>query len=238
VIKQAIAEMEELAQRISGLRQTQQHGQALARRQQSISLMLDRAERARTAVRILAPRLGSDAPSDLPASAADARSQIDSWALALDDDLSAALGGEAFAQLNDVVLRAVADLESQASQLWQRYVAHHAPHTSNEILEALTNDSRARVAVIRIRRLADLLSSLRDRTVPSSEDIDSFDQAARELHEAWATLDVETIDPQVVAFLRAANSDSGAPISTLTSDVLRWLEERGATDQYVIKPAD
>lgn len=238
MIRDAAAQMEVLAQRVAGLRQTQQHGQALARRQQSISVMLERVLRSRSAVQVLGPRLNADPPPVLPSSAITSREQIDAWAAALDDDLSAALDGDGFAQMNTAVLRAVADIESQASALWQRYVVQHAPQTSNEILEALANDSKARVAVIRIRRLAGQLAASRDLNVPSGEDIATFDNAAKDLHETWATLDVETIDREVVAFLRAANSDRGAPIVSLTADVLRWLHDRGAAQQYVVRPAD
>lgn len=237
-IREGILEVERLAQQVSGLRQAQQHAQALGRRQQSITNVLERAVRARSASHLLTRRLDPEATNQLPASAVAARASLDAWAAALDDDLVNALGGDSFAQLNDVVLRAIADLESHASQLWQRYALHHAPQTSVEILEALANDPGARVAVIRIRRLTDRLASLRDRTIPSTDDIETFDGAARELHEAWATLDVEGIDAEVVSFLRAANSDQGAAIGSLTPVVIGWLEERGAINQYVVKPAE
>lgn len=238
MIYEGVLEIERLAQRVVDLRETQQHGQALTRRHQSIAAMLERGLRARAASQLLSTRVDPDAPVQLPASASAARASLDAWGASLEDDLASALGGDSFAQLSEIVLRAVADLESQSTQLWQRYTSHHAPQTSVEIVEALANDPASRVAVLRIRRLSDQLTGLRSRPVPSTGDIDDFDRAARELREAWAALDVEGIDPEVISFLRAANSDEGAAIGSLTPVVIRWLEERGAVSQYVVKPAD
>jgi hypothetical protein len=236
VIRDGISEIEQLAQQVSNLRQTQQHGQALAKRQQTVDMMLERAIRARRSSEQLSARL--DAENSLPITAAPARQEIDSWITSLDADLAAALDGDGFATFNDTVVRALRDLDAHTAGLWQRYVTHHAPDTSAEVLEALANDPRARVAVIRIRRLSDQLKQLRERTVPSTSDIEALDTAAAELHETWATLDVESLDPEVVSFLRAANSERGASVTALSPRVLSWLEERGASDHYVIKPAD
>lgn len=236
MIRDGIAEIEQLAQQVSNLHQTQQHGQALTRRQQTVDTMLERARTASTSSEQLSARL--DEQNSLPTTAAPARQAIDSWITSLDADLAAALGGDGFAIFHDTVVRALSDLDAQTAGLWQRYVTHHAPDTSAEVLEALANDPRARVAVIRIRRLSDQLKQLRARTVPSTTDIEAFDTAAGELHETWATLDVESLDPEVVSFLRAANSQRGAAVTALSPRVLAWLEERGASDHYVIKPAD
>lgn len=237
MIREAIAELDGLAQRVTSLHQTQLHGQALTKRQQAVDMMVERALRARRSSDLLAARLESEGPFLAP-STSDARAQIATWRAALDADLAGALAGDSFATFNDTVLKAIGDLETHTASLWQRYVSHHAPETPSEVLEALANDPRARVAVVRIRRLAEQLRQLRDRTVPSTAEIDEFDTAAHELHETWATLDVEGLDPDVVRFLRAANSERGAPLASLTEPVVAWLADRDASTHYVIKPAD
>lgn len=231
-------EVEGLAQRVTDLRQTQQHGQALTRRHQEIQKILERGRRARATAQALSYRLDPEVIYELPQSAAAARTGLDAWTASLDEDLAVALGGTAFTDFSAGAASAVGDLESQATQLWQRYTSQHAPQTSHEIVEALGNDRKSRVAVLRIRRLSDQLTALRGRTVPTTDEIDEFDEAARDLRETWAALDVDGIDPEVISFLRAANSDHGAAISSLTPTVIRWLEERGAVNQYVVKPAD
>lgn len=163
---------------------------------------------------------------------------MDSWAASLEADLVAALGGTSFTDFSAVVSSAVGDLESQTTQLWQRYTSQHAPQTSLEIVEALENDPKSRVAVLRIRRLSDRLTGLRGRLVPTTDEVHEFDEMARQLREAWATLDVDGVETEVISFLRAANSDAGAAIGSLTPTVMRWLEERDAVNQYVVKPAN
>lgn len=236
MIRERIADLETLAQRVTAMRQSQQHGQALARRRQTLEGMIERAVKAKQSTELLAARLGEVAPS--PSSAENALRQVAVWRTALETDLSTALGGDLFPIFHDSVLSAIGDTEAQAATLWQRHVAQHAPETSNEVLDALENDPRARLAVIRIRRLAESLRRLRDRAVPTSADIEEFDTAAVELRKTWATLDVESIDPDVVAFLRGANSERGARLDLLTVPVLAWLADRGAGDHYVIKAVE
>jgi ubiquinone biosynthesis protein UbiJ len=89
-----------------------------------------------------------------------------------------------------------------------------------------------------IRRLAEVIRSLRERTIPNTDDIAAFDDAVSNLRAAWATLDVASLNDDVVAFLRAANSDRGASLSQLTGPVQTWLAERRLESHYVIRPSD
>jgi hypothetical protein len=238
MIRDAATQIVDLAQTVTGLRKTQQHGQALARRQQAIVAALDRLIRARSAVERLSQSLDGVPPESTAASTATACEHVDAWADALDEDLAAALSTDGFARMNDLVLRVVGELETQASGLWLRFMAQHSTQTSREVLEALANDPGTRSAVLRIERLANQLGAIRERTVPSEDDIVAFLRASGELRDVWSTLNVDGIDPEVVAFLRSANSSRGAPIAALTANVLAWLEQRGVSGQYVVRPAD
>lgn len=228
--------LKEVADEVSLLRRSQQHGQALVRRASAIEALVARAELATTTVGTLSQRLG-ETPSR-PAQLATALAAIDRWHAALDDDLGQALGGDLFAEVQDSVERALKDIERRAASAWQRYTAQVTPETSAEILGALAADPSARSTVLSIRRLADVIRSLRERAIPDADDIRAFDDAVSNLRAAWSTLDVASLNDEVVAFLRAANSDRGASLSQLTGPVQAWLAERNVESHYVIRPSD
>lgn len=236
MIVDSARELKELADEVSVLRRSQQHGQALVNRSQHIGNLLIRAQVAATTARQLAQRLGEQWSS--PGATGAAVEALEQWRTALADDLGAALGGELFSKLQDAVERVLRELERRAAGDWQRYTAQVTPETSQEILAALAADPFARSTVLTIRRFAESVRRLRERQIPTAEDIADFDTAVAELRAAWSTLDVASLSDDVVAFLRAANSDRGAALSLLTASVQSWLAERHLESHYVIRPSD
>lgn len=236
MIVERARQLKEIAAEVSVLRRSQQHGQALVNRAQLVASLLVRAEVAAAVARTLSKRLGE--PWVPPGATESALGALEEWATALEEDLGAALGGDLFAKFQDAVDRAVKELERRAASAWQRYTAQATPETSQEILAALASDPSARSTVISIRRLAELVRRLRDRQVPTPEELSEFDAAVADLRAAWSTLDVASLNDEVVAFLRAANSDRGAALGLLTEPVRTWLAERHLESHYAIRPSD
>lgn len=236
MIVDAARDLKALATEASILRRSQQHGQALVNRSQLIGTLLSRAQVAAGTSQALAQRLGE--PWSAPAGTDSALSALEQWRSALDEDLGTALGGELFSKLQGAVERVLRDLERRAAGAWQRYTLQVTPETSQEILAALSSDPSARSTVLTIRRLSESVRKLRERPLPTAEDIAHFDAAVAELRSAWSTLDVASLNEDVVDFLRAANSDQGAPLSLLTAAVQSWLAERHLESHYVIRPSD
>ncbi len=135
-------------------------------------------------------------------------------------------------------MKAVSELERSARSRWERYAVQKAPEISGEVLAALEADPHAGSTVTRIRHLSKTLGRIRGLALPSPAELDEFDQTIAELRSAWSTLDVASLSPEIVTFLRAANSDHGAPLELLTTSVREWLEQRGAASHYVVRPAD
>lgn len=236
MIVEGARKLKEIATEVSVLRRSQQHGQSLVNRAQLVASLLSRAEVAAAVARTLSERLGEPW---VPAAATDtAVGALEQWAAALDEDLGAALGGDLFAKFQDAVDRALRELERRAAGAWQRYTVQVTPETSQEILAALASDPSARTTVIAIRRLAESVRRLRDRQVPTPDELAEFDTAVADLRAAWSTLDVASLNDEVVAFLRAANSDRGAALALLTEPVRTWLAERHLESHYAIRPSD
>lgn len=236
MIVDAAVTLKEVADEVSLLRRSQRHGQALVSRAGALQTFVARAEVATRTIGTLSQRLG-EIPTRPPQLAA-AIGSIDRWRAALDEDLGQALSGDLFPEVQDSVERALKDIERRAASAWQRYTAQVTPETSPEILGALATDPSARSTVLSIRRLAEGIRSLRERSVPNTDDIAALDEAVSNLRAAWASLDVASLNDEVVAFLRAANSDRGASLSQLTGPVQTWLAERNLESHYVIRPSD
>jgi hypothetical protein len=235
IIEEA-ARLEQLAAEVIVLRGSQQHGQSLAHRRQLVDALLARGSKAWASATAVTQRLGeAQSSSPLFDTALD---RISEWSSALDEDLGQALTGDLFTRFQASVDTAVRELERRATSTWQRYATQKTPEISEEVLAALEADPRAGSTVVRIRRLSEVLRRLRDAPLPSLEELDEFDRTTAELRRAWSTLDVASLSEEVVTFLRAANSDDGAPLELLTVPVREWLEQRGAASHYVIRPAN
>jgi hypothetical protein len=236
MIVQDAAQLEELVSEVTALRRAQQHGESLANRKQLVDTLFARANLAWVSGVAISQRLG-EVQSSSPLFEA-ALAKISEWRTALDEDLGRALTGDLFAGFQSSMGKAVGELERRATGAWQRYAAQKTPEISGEVLAALEGDPRAGSTVVRIIRLSETLRRLRDRPIPNVEELEEFDTTAAQLRNAWSTLDVASLSEEIVAFLREANSEQGAPLELLTIPVREWLEQRGVASHYVIRPAD
>jgi hypothetical protein len=236
VIIDTAAELKKVSSDVIVLRRSQQHGQSLVHRTELVNGLLARAQVAVSSAIGLSERLQE--PWSPPPIIDAALTKLLDWAEALEADLGAALAGDLFAQFQNTAEKAVQELESRATGTWQRYTAQSTPETSGEILAALSSDPRARSTVVTIRRLGEAVRRLRDRPVPSADEIREYDRDTASLREAWMTLDVAGLNEETLAFLRAANSDHGAALSLLTPTVRAWLSQRSLESHYTIRPAD
>lgn len=236
MILEDAAQLETLAAEVTVLRRSQQHGQSLAHRRQLVDALLTRARNAWASSAALSERLG-EVQSSSPLFET-ALAKVNEWRSALEEDLGLALDGDLFTRFQASADKAMRELERRANGAWQRYTAQKMPDISAEVLTALEDDPRARSTVARMMRLSEGLRRLRDRPIPSPEALNEFDEATAQLRSAWSALDVGSLSEEIVAFLRAANSAQGAPLDSLTEQVREWLEQRGASSHYAIRPAD
>lgn len=119
---------------------------------------------------------------------------------------------------------------------WQRRVAGASQMASGEVLSALGAVPQYKSVVARIGSLKQqvtVLASSIPADVPAA--LAELDRIMRDYAAAWSGMTGDGIPASVVAFLRAAASDAGAPLAQLTQDVESWLETRGLLTLFRIK---
>jgi hypothetical protein len=219
---------------LQSAQRSQRHGEALSHRNDILQKLLTRAAQARAATRALATRMSEPllAAPGLPA----ALEALRQWRSQLDSDLEAALSGDAFPTLRTAAEKAVGQAETQAQSAWRTYLARTSPDIDTDLLDVLNSDPQAGVTVQQIGVLANIVRGFAELPLPTAEQIDQYDTMVADLQSVWSTIDLSSLDDEIVAFLRAANGELGAALSTLTPAVLAWLRERGLADHYVIRP--
>jgi hypothetical protein len=157
------------------------------------------------------------------------------WRAQLDSDLAAALSGDAFPTLRTATEKAVGQAEAQAQGVWRTYLAATASDIDTDLLDVLGSDPKIASAVQQIGVLANIVRGFAEMSLPTVEQIDQYDTMVADLKSVWSTIDLSSLDDEIVAFLRAANGDLGAALNTLTPAVQAWLGERGLAGHYVIR---
>lgn len=219
---------------LQSAQRSQRHGEALSRRNEILETLLVRASQTREATTALSARTGEPMPIAPGVSAALVA--LRAWQSLLDTDLPAALAGDAFPTLRAAMDKAVAQAEAQAQTAWRSYLTRTSPDIDTDLIEALGADPQAAATVNQIVVLSNIVRGFTELALPTAEQIDQYDLVVADLQTVWSTIDLSSLDDEIVAFLRAANGEHGAAVTTLTPAVLAWLGERGLIDHYVIRP--
>lgn len=219
---------------LQSAQRSRRHGDALNHRNRILEKLLTRASCAREATTALVTRTGESMPVVSGKSAA--LEALRQWQSQLDSDVAAALSGNSFSTFQTATERVVAQSEARAQNAWRDYLTRTSPDINTELLDVLDADPQAAATVQQIRDLSRKLRVFADLPLPTAEQIVQYDAAVADLRSAWSTLDLSGLDDEIVAFLRAANGELGAALTTLTPGVMAWLSERGLIDYYVIRP--
>lgn len=219
---------------LQSAQRSRRHGEALSNRNEILENLLTRAAGAREATTALVTRMGEPMPTapGLPA----ALEALRQWRSQLDSDLAAALSGNTFSTLRIATETAVGQIEAQAQNAWRTYLDRTSPDIDTDLLDVLNSDPQAAATVQRIGVLSNVVRGFAELPLPTAEQVDQYDSMVADLQSAWSTIDLSSLDDEIVGFLRAANGDHGAALTALTPAVLAWLGERGLAEHYVIRP--
>lgn len=214
---------------------SQHHGDALTKRNEILRGLLTRASAARETITALSERLGG--PPTPVNSMSTALDEVRRWRARLDSDVTEALDGDAFPKMRAAVEKAVGQGETRARDAWRTYLTRTSPDVDTDLLDVLRVDPAAATTVERVETLSRIVDGFAAIPLPTADEVAQYDAMVADLRAAWSTLDLSSLDDEVVDFLREANGERGAALSGLTPAVLAWLTDRGLVTNYVVRPS-
>lgn len=126
-------------------------------------------------------------------------------------------------------------LRSALMEAWQRYLDEHSPDMQQALLDALATLPGFFSQVEQIRRLHQAVSALREQLPHSEGDIDDARSLVDQLSKLWDALSGEGVDDEIVNFLRAAATSTGAPLADFNERIRTWLRVHELLDRVRIR---
>ncbi len=126
------------------------------------------------------------------------------------------------------------DANGVTTSTWEQFVQRSRPKIdTNQLAQAEQQDShKTTVRDIKSKaRDADSLGKAAPATEANFTELEAVWEDLRRLLESLPRV---TKDPNVLEFLKAANSNKGAALDMLTDEVLVWLKENKSADKYRI----
>jgi DNA repair exonuclease SbcCD ATPase subunit len=118
---------------------------------------------------------------------------------------------------------------------WHRYVREHAPGQDEEVLDVLGRIPDFEAPVQRIRKQTKRLLEKKQTLPRTKEDLDAVHELCQSVEKAWQSIGSGDLSEDVIAFIKAAASQSGASLDLLTSGVRDWLEQEGLTESFAVR---
>jgi hypothetical protein len=190
-------------------------------------------------VRLLQARGVVVSASTALATASGIRRNVAEWrsAVTANDAAISAPNQAVQPKLIDPTIRLATSLTDAAATGWAEHVGARLPDVSPDLLALLFKipDQAAKVGAF--RSTFDRAETVGRKLPVSDADIDRFETYASQCQAAAATLEDQSISPEILTFFKAVSSPAGAAIGLLTPEVLTFLQSRGLTARYRIRSA-
>ncbi|WP_107668673.1 hypothetical protein [Cyanothece sp. BG0011] len=124
-------------------------------------------------------------------------------------------------------------IEKQLLETWQNYLKRKLPSTNPELLNILDQINEFKPTIHRIYQLERQISS--ENFPKYKEEFDHIENLIQQLNETWNTLNAENVPDEVLRFLQAAGSNTGAFLNQLTPTVDAWIKEHHLTNALRIR---
>ena len=186
-------------------------------------------------VRSMLVASGVPAPSPEP-SGSDTGVVVRALREAFDADPEAVVAEDQTASRKDLQRRLDAIGAAWSDQVrvaWREHVRTAMPDLSAEVLAALRQRPEYAGAVERMEAGLDALRGWADALPQTESDVVRVADTAGQVRNEWDQLVGGSIDPDVLALLRAAGAE-GAPLELLTDSVRGWLDRHGLGASFVV----
>jgi len=124
-------------------------------------------------------------------------------------------------------------IEQTARTRWEEWFDAQRPKTDETHLQRFEQDAELGSIVDRVRRLNQQAALDRRQPPVSKEQFEEVLRRFESLRSTWARIPISD-DPEVQAFLDAANTPSGAPLP-VSQTVLDWLTASGLLGSFGVR---
>jgi len=131
-------------------------------------------------------------------------------------------------------------LASGLREAWQGYISYSTKDIDMRYLEVLAALGRFRHEIDRIRSGLLKVNGFASALPTTQEELDSLNEAVKELVADWESIVVEGLPDSVRGFLLAVRSEDGADVTMLDSEVRDWIASNGLQGVFgiVIRRSD
>ncbi|MGG3471331.1 hypothetical protein ABES02_28155 [Neobacillus pocheonensis] len=141
------------------------------------------------------------------------------------DDPSWIKDQNALDQLSRKIDKLTNDMSGNFLEVWKGYINKQVPALNTEILSILGKISSFRVTTSEINRIFKSIQQEIGVLPTSAQDILKMETKCKLLIDKWNHLGADDVPHEVLTFLRGTGTPSGASLSMLTEEVVKWLEQ-------------
>lgn len=137
------------------------------------------------------------------------------------------------AKFQSSINKLTSTLKQQLLQAWQSYLTRNLPSLNSDLLNVLWKVDAFQPTIHKIRQLNIQIN--RDVIPKYQEQFDHAERLIQQLNDTWNTLNAENFPEDVLKFLRAAGSNTGASLDLLTPTVETWIKEHHLSNTLRIR---
>ena len=166
-----------------------------------------------------------------------ARKRIADLRTALSGDPESITKGRGLTDMINAMKKIADTLNDVTNEAWKDYLAKSKPKLDANQLGQARQIGTHRESVDRLEYWKKQADSLVRKPPLDEEAFAAIEALWQNMRKLMSSLPSPSDNPEVQAFLDAANSREGAPIELMTPDVLAWLKEQSMSQKFRIHQA-
>ena len=127
------------------------------------------------------------------------------------------------------------EIYQECRRVWDDFIEDATPAVDSELLNARAEIPDFVSIVKQIRLLKEKLDTTAENVPSTAEVLSDYRETAQALREKLDEFYSGEYPPEVIDFLKAANTRRGAALSLLTPSVLKWLQENDKVDGFSVR---
>jgi hypothetical protein len=141
-----------------------------------------------------------------------------------------------FSALREQVERLATSVEARLRTAWERHVETVVPDIDPEVLQTYALMPDKTTAVGQLRQALSHAERLAMQLPRDADQLQRFREAVAEVCRLWdAIVESGGVPAGVAEFLRLARTPTGAPLTMLTEEIVKWLRTKNMLGRYTVR---